>query len=78
MNDRFKQSEEPIEMPDDDIGKANLAHKLITEDMVRQGMPLVIATAAACALVQQVLDETRYLKEAAQRHFGMMSVEHMS
>lgn len=76
MNDRMKQPEDNFEMPTDDIGKANLAHKLITQEIMKQGAPSVIATVMACEIVQDVLNETRSMRETAQRHFGMMSVIH--
>jgi len=75
MENRFKiPKDEPddnpdIELPADIIEKAALAHKLLTYEFVKKGAPMMVAIVAAQTIVQDALEETVAIEEAARERY---------
>ena len=77
MNNRFKSEDEKPkpkqELPKGDDAKCALLYSLLVKDMVKQGVDADLADAMATTVVEDILEETQIVRQAARLRYKIYS-----
>ncbi len=75
-NNRFKSEDKPKpkqELPKGDDAKCALLYSLLVKDMAKQGVDADIADELATQVVEDILEETQIVRQAARLRYKIYS-----